>query len=50
MAYDVFHFLVASQANLYAALSWTLIHFFTKPVETVGPVVEEIQQLRRELG
>ena len=48
VAYDVFHFLVASQANMYAALSWNLIHLLTLPSATA--VVAEMAALKQARG
>jgi hypothetical protein len=50
VAYDVFHFLVASQANLYAALSWVFINMLTQPELHVAPVLDEIRGLHAKYG
>ncbi len=50
VAYDVFHFMLASQANMYAALSWTLINVLTQDTQHVEQIQMEIDALRRKHG
>jgi hypothetical protein len=49
-AHTVFQFHLASQANLYAALSWTLVNFLTQPAALASRVVEEHEGLCRNFG
>jgi hypothetical protein len=49
-AHTVFQFHLASQANLYAALSWTLVNLLTQPAALASRVVEEHERLCRDFG
>ena len=49
-AHAVFQFHLASQANLYAALSWTLVNLLTRPAALASRVVEEHERLCRAFG
>lgn len=50
VAYDVFHFHLASQANMYAALSWTMINLLTQDKKYLATVKAELQRLRDSQG
>jgi cytochrome P450 len=49
-AHTVFQFHLASQANLYAALSWTLVNLLTEPAAQASRVLEEHERLCRDFG
>lgn len=49
-AHAVFQFHLASQANLYAALSWTLVNFLTQPAALASRVIEEHERLCSDFG
>ena len=49
-AHTVFQFHLASQANLYAALSWTLVNLLTQPAALPSRIVEEHECLCRDFG
>ena len=41
IAIDVYHFHLASQANMYAAMSWTFVNLLTKSEAKLDRVIEE---------
>jgi hypothetical protein len=49
-AHAVFQFHLASQANLYAALSWTLVNLLTQAAADAGRVLEEHESMCRKFG
>jgi hypothetical protein len=49
-AHAVFQFHLASQANLYAALSWTLVNLLAQPAALASRIVEEHERLCRDFG
>jgi cytochrome P450 len=50
VAHAVFQFHLASLANMYAALSWTLINLLLQPAANASRVVEEHERLCRDFG
>ena len=50
VAIDVFHFHLASQANMYAGLSWTLVNLLTRRGGHLEAVLEEMQDVSAAYG